>query len=202
MKEKITTLKALLAVREAERRYLQLRLEDKFSLEEGEQHKNILVCAGTGCTAGDSAILIKKLNEKLEEAGLAEEVKVVKTGCFGFCQKGPIVAVYPDRVYYTHVKPDDAERIVNDHVIGGHVIKDLQMFDTDRKTGEKVYDIDKIALFGTADASIRRTFMSISELTAMRLFTVYLQRRHRRKLSISSRLPASADAAAPVSRQV
>ena len=133
--------------REAERRYLQLRLEDKFSLEEGEQHKNILVCAGTGCTAGDSAILIKKLNEKLEEAGLAEEVKVVKTGCFGFCQKGPIVAVYPDRVYYTHVKPDDAERIVNDHVIGGHVIKDLQMFDTDRKTGEKVYDIDKIGFY-------------------------------------------------------
>ncbi|HAV27442.1 MAG TPA: NADH-quinone oxidoreductase subunit F [Lachnospiraceae bacterium] len=147
MKEKITTLKALLAVREAERRYLQLRLEDKFSLEEGEQHKNILVCAGTGCTAGDSAILMKKLNEKLEEAGLAEEVKVVKTGCFGFCQKGPIVAVYPDRVYYTHVKPDDAERIVNDHVIGGHVIKDLQMFDTDRKTGEKVYDIDKIGFY-------------------------------------------------------
>ena len=147
MKEKITTLKALLAVREAERRYLQLRLEDKFSLEEGEQHKNILVCAGTGCTAGDSAILIKKLNEKLEEAGLSEEVKVVKTGCFGFCQKGPIVAVYPDRVYYTHVKPDDAERIVNDHVIGGHVIKELQMFDTDRKTGEKVYDIDKIGFY-------------------------------------------------------
>ena len=147
MKEKITTLKALLAVREAERRYLQLRLEDKFSLEEGEQHKNILVCAGTGCTAGDSAILIKKLNEKIEEAGLAEEVKVVKTGCFGFCQKGPIVAVYPDRVYYTHVKPDDAERIVNDHVIGGHVIKELQMFDTDRKTGEKVYDIDKIGFY-------------------------------------------------------
>ena len=147
MKEKITTLKALLAVREAERRYLQLRLEDKFSLEEGEQHKNILVCAGTGCTAGDSAILIKKLNEKIEEAGLAEEVKVVKTGCFGFCQKGPIVAVYPDRVYYTHVKPDDAERIVNDHIIGGHVIKDLQMFDTDRKTGEKVYDIDKIGFY-------------------------------------------------------
>ena len=147
MKEKITTLKALLAVREAERRYLQLRLEDKFSLEEGEQHKNILVCAGTGCTAGDSAILIKKLNEKLEEAGLSEEVKVVKTGCFGFCQKGPIVAVYPDRVYYTHVKPDDAERIVNDHIIGGHVIKDLQMFDTDRKTGEKVYDIDKIGFY-------------------------------------------------------
>ena len=56
-------------------------------------------------------------------------------------------AVYPDRIYYTHVKPEDAERIVNDHVVGGHVIKELQMFDTDRKTGEKVYDIEKIGFY-------------------------------------------------------
>ena len=108
---------------------------------------NILVCAGTGCTAGDSEVLISALNEKLAEAGLADQVKVVKTGCFGLCQKGPIVAVYPDRIYYTHVKPEDAERIVNDHVVGGHVIKELQMFDTDRKTGEKVYDIEKIGFY-------------------------------------------------------
>ena len=147
MKEKITTLKALLAVREAERRYLQLRLEDKFELDEGEQHMNILVCAGTGCTAGDSAVLIKRLEEKLAAEGLADQVKVVKTGCFGFCQKGPIVAVYPDRIYYTHVKPEDADRLVEEHVMGGHVVKELQMFDTDRKTGEKVYDIDKIGFY-------------------------------------------------------
>ena len=123
MKEKISTLKSLLAVKEAERKYLQLRLEDKFDLDEGDQHMNILVCAGTGCTAGDSEVLISALNEKLAEAGLADQVKVVKTGCFGLCQKGPIVAVYPDRIYYTHVKPEDAERIVNDHVVGGHIIK-------------------------------------------------------------------------------
>ena len=147
MKEKISTLKSLLAVKEAERRYLQLRLEDKFDLDEGDQHMNILVCAGTGCTVGDSEVLISALNEKLAEAGLADQVKVVKTGCFGLCQKGPIVAVYPDRVYYTHVKPEDAERIVSDHVIGGHIIKELQMFDTDRKTGEKVYDIEKIGFY-------------------------------------------------------
>ena len=147
MKEKISTLKSLLAVKEAERKYLQLRLEDKFDLDEGDQHMNILVCAGTGCTAGDSEVLISALNEKLAEAGLADQVKVVKTGCFGLCQKGPIVAVYPDRIYYTHVKPEDAERIVNDHVVGGHVIKELQMFDTDRKTGEKVYDIEKIGFY-------------------------------------------------------
>ena len=147
MKEKITTLKALLAIREAERRYLQLRLEDKLHLTEDDQYMNILCCAGTGCTAGDSAVLIQKLEEKLEEVGLSDKVKVVKTGCFGFCQKGPIVAIYPDRVYYTHVKPEDAERIVNQHVVGGNVIKELQMFDTDRKTGEKVYDIDKIGFY-------------------------------------------------------
>ncbi len=147
MKEKISTLKSLLAVKEAERKYLQLRLENKFDLDEGDQHMNILVCAGTGCTAGDSEVLISALNEKLAEAGLADQVKVVKTGCFGLCQKGPIVAVYPDRIYYTHVKPEDAERIVNDHVVGGHVIKELQMFDTDRKTGEKVYDIEKIGFY-------------------------------------------------------
>ncbi len=147
MKEKITTLKALLAVREAERRYLQLRLEDKFELDEGEQHMNILVCGGTGCTAGDSAVLMTRLEEKLAAEGLADQVKVVKTGCFGFCQKGPIVAVYPDRIYYTHVKPEDADRIVEEHVMGGHIVKELQMFDTDRKTGEKVYDIDKIGFY-------------------------------------------------------
>ena len=200
MKEKITTLKALLAVREAERRYLQLRLEDKFELDEGEQHMNILVCAGTGCTAGDSAVLMQKLEEKLAAEGLADQVKVVKTGCFGFCQKGPIVAVYPDRIYYTHVKPEDADRIVEEHVMGGHVIKELQMFDTDRKTGEKVYDIDKIGFYEkqqrialrncgrinpTAAASIPRTFMSISVLTVMRLCIMFLRKRPRRMLSIS-----------------
>ena len=137
MKEKITTLKALLAIREAERRYLQLRLEDKLHLTDDDQYMNILCCAGTGCTAGNSAVLIQKLEEKLEEVGLSDKVKVIKTGCFGFCQKGPIVAIYPDRVYYTHVKPEDAERIVNQHVVGGNVIKELQMFDTDRKSGGK-----------------------------------------------------------------
>ncbi|HAE44288.1 MAG TPA: NADH-quinone oxidoreductase subunit F [Lachnospiraceae bacterium] len=147
MKEKITTLKALLAIREAERRYLQLRLEDKLHLTDDDQYMNILCCAGTGCTAGNSAVLIQKLEEKLEEVGLSDKVKVIKTGCFGFCQKGPIVAIYPDRVYYTHVKPEDAERIVNQHVVGGNVIKELQMFDTDRKSGEKVYDIDKIGFY-------------------------------------------------------
>jgi (2Fe-2S) ferredoxin len=104
-------------------------------LTEEDQHMNILVCAGTGCTAGESAKLIDQLNEEIKEADLSDRVRVIKTGCFGFCQKGPIVAIYPDKVFYTHVKPDNAKQIVQEHVIGGRIIQDLQMFDTSRIDG-------------------------------------------------------------------
>ncbi len=147
MTEKIRTLETLRKIREKERIHLQLRLDDKISLTEEDQHMNILVCAGTGCTAGESAKLIDQLNEEIKEADLSDRVRVIKTGCFGFCQKGPIVAIYPDKVFYTHVKPDNAKQIVQEHVIGGRIIQDLQMFDTSRIDGSKIYDIDKIGFY-------------------------------------------------------
>lgn len=147
MTEKIRTLETLRKIREKERIHLQLRLDDKIYLTEEDQHMNILVCAGTGCTAGESAKLIDQLNEEIKEADLSDRVRVIKTGCFGFCQKGPIVAIYPDKVFYTHVKPDNAKQIVQEHVIGGRIIQDLQMFDTSRIDGSKIYDIDKIGFY-------------------------------------------------------
>lgn len=147
MTEKIRTLETLRKIREKERIHLQLRLDDKISLTEEDQHMNILVCAGTGCTAGESAKLIDQLNEEIKEADLSDRVRVIKTGCFGFCQKGPIVAIYPDKVFYTHVKPDNAKQIVQEHVIGGRIIQDLQMFDTSRIDGSRIYDIDKIGFY-------------------------------------------------------
>ena len=72
---------------------------------------NVLCCAGTGCSASNSAQIVENLNAALKKYDIDSEVKVVKTGCFGLCQKGPIVAVYPDKVIYCHVKPEDAERI-------------------------------------------------------------------------------------------
>ena len=147
MTEKIRTLEMLRKIREKERIHLQLRLDDKISLTEEDQHMNILVCAGTGCTAGESAKLIDQLNEEIKEADLSDRVRVIKTGCFGFCQKGPIVAIYPDKVFYTHVKPDNAKQIVQEHVIGGRIIQDLQMFDTSRIDGSKIYNIDKIGFY-------------------------------------------------------
>ena len=108
---------------------------------------NILTCAGTGCSASNSAQIVENFEEALKKYGLENEVKVVKTGCFGLCQKGPIVAVYPDKIFYSHVKPEDAERIVAEHIYKGRVVKDLELSDEDLKTGEKIVDIDKIKFY-------------------------------------------------------
>jgi NADH:ubiquinone oxidoreductase subunit F (NADH-binding)/(2Fe-2S) ferredoxin/ferredoxin len=66
--------------------------------------------------------LVDELNAQLQLNGLAEEVKVVTTGCFGFCEKGPIVKVIPDNTFYTQVKPEDAEEIVKEHVLKGRKV--------------------------------------------------------------------------------
>ena len=73
---------------------------------------HLLVCGGTGCRASESDILVEQLNHHLQLNGLADEVKVVTTGCFGFCEKGPIVKVIPDNTFYTQVTPEDAERLL------------------------------------------------------------------------------------------
>ena len=108
---------------------------------------NILCCAGTGCTASSSALIFDRFNEVLKEYGLDNEVNVVKTGCFGLCQKGPIVAVYPDQVFYSHVKVEDVDRIVAEHIYKGRVVTDLQLSDEDLKTHEKILDINKIKFY-------------------------------------------------------
>lgn len=108
---------------------------------------NILCCAGTGCTASSSAEIYDRFNEVLKEYGLENEVNVVKTGCFGLCQKGPIVAVYPDKVFYSHVKVTDVDRIVAEHVYKGRVVPELQLSDEDLKTHEKILEIDKIKFY-------------------------------------------------------
>ncbi len=107
---------------------------------------NVLTCAGTGCSASNSGLIVENLEAALKKYGLEDEVKVVKTGCFGLCQKGPIVAVYPDKVFYSHVTPDDAERIVSEHLYKGRVVTDLELSDEDLN-GEKILDIDKIKFY-------------------------------------------------------
>lgn len=103
----------------------------------GPERLHVLVCAGTGCTSSSSALIMEQMQQQLIARGLDQEVRVIKTGCFGLCQKGPIVAVYPDKIFYCHVKPDDVGEIIEQHFIGGQPVKRLEMNDIDEITQEK-----------------------------------------------------------------
>ena len=86
---------------------------------------HILVCGGTGCLSSHSNEIVAKLKEYIDVAKLSDRVKVLKTGCFGFCEKGPIVKILPDNTFYVQVKPEDAAEIVQEHVIKGRKVNRL-----------------------------------------------------------------------------
>ncbi len=86
---------------------------------------HVLVCGGTGCTSSHSDEIIKALTEQIAEKGLADEIKVIKTGCFGLCAIGPIMIVYPEGCFYSEVKVEDIPEIVEEHLIKGHIVKRL-----------------------------------------------------------------------------
>ena len=91
-------------------------------LSAGTQKMQILVCGGTGCKASASHTLASNLQEALSNRNLEDDVKVITTGCFGFCEKGPIVKIIPDNTFYVQVKPEDAEEIVREHIINSRKV--------------------------------------------------------------------------------
>jgi len=99
---------------------------------------HILVCGGTGCRASASEEIQKRLNDCLKENSLENEVQVIATGCFGFCEKGPIVKILPDNTFYVQVTPKDTEEIIKEHIIKGRKVKRLLYVDPERK--EEVSD--------------------------------------------------------------
>ena len=94
---------------------------------------HILVCGGTGCTASKSQEIADRLKSNLLDKGLENEVQVILTGCFGFCEKGPIVKIMPDNTFYTEVKPEDAQEIIEEHIIKGRKVTRLLYTDPDKK---------------------------------------------------------------------
>ena len=86
---------------------------------------HVLVCGGTGCTSSGSLNIISRFEEELKEKGLEKEVQVVRTGCFGLCENGPIVIVYPEGSYYNRVTPDDVSEIVEEHLLKGRIVERL-----------------------------------------------------------------------------
>ena len=94
---------------------------------------HVLCCGGTGCKASASDEIISTFEKLLKEKGLQDEVQVIRTGCFGFCEKGPIVKMLPDNTFYTQVKPEDVEKIINEHIIKGRKVTDLLYLDPENK---------------------------------------------------------------------
>jgi len=90
---------------------------------------HILVCGGTGCRASESDAIVANLKKELAAKELENEVQVIMTGCFGFCEKGPIVKIMPDNTFYVQVKPEDVVEIVNEHIIKGRKVMRLLYLD-------------------------------------------------------------------------
>ena len=86
---------------------------------------HVLVCGGTGCTSSGSEQIVATLEKEIERNGLKDEVKVIKTGCFGLCALGPIMIVYPEGSFYSMVKPEDIPEIVTEHLLKGRIVKRL-----------------------------------------------------------------------------
>jgi NADH:ubiquinone oxidoreductase subunit F (NADH-binding)/(2Fe-2S) ferredoxin/ferredoxin len=99
---------------------------------------HLLVCGGTGCRASESDSIVESLKTELASQGLENDVQVIMTGCFGFCEKGPIVKVLPDNTFYTEVKSADAKEIVAEHIVKGRKVNRLLY--TDPKSKEHISD--------------------------------------------------------------
>lgn len=92
---------------------------------------HVLICAGTGCTASKSTDIEEALHKLLVEHGIDKEVKIVKTGCFGLCEKGPIMVIYPEGATYSRVSVKDVPEIVEEHLVKGRIVKHLLLGDKD-----------------------------------------------------------------------
>ena len=138
----IKTKADLMAAYEAAKGKLALRLAAG-SID--SKKKDIVCCGGTGCHASNSQELMANLREEIKKAGLEADVRVIQSGCFGFCAQGPIVKVMPDNVFYVQVKPEDAAEIVEKHVVGHQVVERLLYVEPTLK--EKIHDYAKMPFY-------------------------------------------------------
>ncbi len=106
---------------------------------------HVLVCGGTGCTSNKSGDIIDRFESQLKEVGLDKEVKVVKTGCFGLCEAGPICIIYPEGVFYSRLQVSDVDEIVKEHLLKGRIVDRLVYKDTDSMDTE--VSLDQISFY-------------------------------------------------------
>ena len=105
---------------------------------------HILVCGGTGCTSSGSNTLMERFEQQLKEHKLDREVSLVKTGCFGLCEAGPVVIVYPEGTFYSRVRPEDVDEIVSEHMLKGRIVRHLVYHHQEeaQEEGQSLNDIE------------------------------------------------------------
>ncbi|NLM11464.1 MAG: (2Fe-2S) ferredoxin domain-containing protein, partial [Clostridiaceae bacterium] len=101
---------------------------------------HVLVCGGTGCTSSKSFDIIDEMNKLIRENNIDNEVKVLHTGCFGLCEKGPILVIYPEGATYSRVTVEDVKEIVEEHLVKGRVVKRLLLGDKDAEDVSRALD--------------------------------------------------------------
>ena len=131
------SLEEINKIREEKRKELDLRVNTSADTRE----KHILVCHGTGCTSSKSPKIIENFRKILEEKNI-ENVRVIQTGCFGLCAKGPIVIIRPEDVFYAMVTPDDCEEIVEKHIQNGEIVERLLCKDVDNKVVKQLDELN------------------------------------------------------------
>lgn len=133
------TVEEIAKIREEKRKELDLRVNKSTDVRE----KHILVCQGTGCTSSKSPEILENFKKIIKEKKI-ENVRVIKTGCFGLCAKGPIVIIRPEDTFYAMVKPEDCEEIIEKHIINGEKVERLLCKDID---GSKVNSLDELNFY-------------------------------------------------------
>lgn len=133
------TIEEITKIREKKREELDLRVNTK----QDKREKHILVCNGTGCTSSKSPEIIENFKKILKQKNI-KNVRVIKTGCFGLCAKGPIVIIRPEDTFYAMVKPQDCEEIIEKHIVSGEIVQRLLCKDVD---GTLVNRLDELNFY-------------------------------------------------------
>ena len=133
------SLEEIHKIREEKRKELDLRVNTKADTRE----KHILVCHGTGCTSSKSPEILENFRRILKEKNITN-VRVIKTGCFGLCAKGPIVIIRPEDTFYALVTPEDCEEIIDTHIVKGERVERLLCKDID---GTVVNSLDELNFY-------------------------------------------------------
>lgn len=122
-----------------EKTFKEISLRKDINYPGNEKH--ILVCGGTGCTSSHSGKIIEKLNEQIKEKNI-ENVRVVRTGCFGLCARGPIMVIRPEDTFYAMTTEDDVEEIIDKHIIKGEIVERLLCKDVDGTVVKKLDELN------------------------------------------------------------